>query len=125
MSPTIENLSAKEVRSRYAFLFGVIAELSVLRYGGERPSTRFDDIKMTANQLKGDGYLSEYLSANIEALFEMYPTMLPGLPQKKERLGELYELLGLVIGDLCAEIKEITDESEEHDREMLLKSLLG
>ena len=125
MSPTIANISAKEVRSRYAFLFGTVSELYVMRNGGDRPSTSFEDVQKTTEALKEDGYLSDYLYESLKALYALYPTMLPGKEHEQAELRNLFELLGIAIGDVAAEIADYQAEAESHDREYLIKSLLG
>ena len=125
MSPTIENISAKEVRSRYAFLFGTVSELYVMRNGGDRPSTRFEDVQKTTEALKEDGYLSDYLYESLKALYALYPTMLPGKEHEQAELRNLFELLGIAIGDVAAEIADCQAEAEAHDRDSLIKQLLG
>ena len=125
MSPTIENISAKEVRSRYAFLFGTVSELYVMRNGGDRPSTRFEDVQKTTEALREDGYLSDYLYESLKALYALYPKMLPGIEHEKAELNNLFELLGIAIGDVAAEIADYQAEAEAHDRDSLIKQLLG
>ena len=124
MSPTSTNTDARSVRARYAFLFDSVAELYWLRYG-KRPSKRFEEIKIATEKLKEDGFLSEFLAANLVVNYEAYPSLLPGKAPDQEWLNKLHELLNITIGDLCAEIKEITDKSESHSRETLIRSLLG
>ena len=124
MSPTIDiKITAKSVRSRYAYLFDSVAELCRARYG-EKPSTKFDDIRAATERLRGDDYLNDYLYSNLKALYDLYPTMLP-VNQDQDKLDRLFELLGIVIGDVCAEVSEVMEEIAEHDREILIKKLLG
>ena len=108
MSPEIE-ITAKEVRSRYAYLFSTLAELCRLRYG-ERPATDFPTVHKETSRLKDDGYLSDYLSENLSQLYSLYPEMLPGKRHGQKWLSGLFDLLGPVVGDLCAEIKDLVDE---------------
>jgi len=121
MSPLIVN-SAKSVRSKYAYLFESISELYRFRYG-EKPSTKFDQVQSETEQLFDDGYLNEYLHENIKSLFDLYPTMIPGKHNPQEKLDKLSSLLDMIIGDICLEIKTVSDYQQEHDFEMLLKEL--
>ena len=125
MSPTIVNISARNVRTRYSYLFDSVSELWVLRHGGDRPSTRFEDVKKTTEALREEGYLSDYLYESLKALYALYPRMLPGIEHEQAELDNLSELLGIAIGDLTAEISDIQSEAAAHDREYLIKTLLG
>ncbi|MBQ7243142.1 MAG: hypothetical protein IJS52_02955 [Bacilli bacterium] len=124
MSPIVVEVTPGAVRSKYASLFSCVASIADLRYG-KRPSTKFDDIVAMTETLKDDGYLNDYLYESLVVLFKTYPCMMPGKKQEPEKLHHLYELLGITIGDLCAEISDLEDDSAKHDREYLIKSLLG
>ncbi len=123
MSPEIKP-SAAQVRSRYAFLFGSVAELHRFRYG-EKPSTAFEEVKKATERLKEDGYLSEFLISNLEQAYSLYSELLPGKRKSEKWYSDIEKLLDLVIGDVCAEIKELSDAAEEFDRESLIRRLLG
>lgn len=123
MSPKIITTAA-DVRSRYAALFQAIAELAWVRYG-ERPSTKFEEIKKVSQKLTDDGYLNEYLTENLGRLFSLYPELLPGKRHDQKWLDDLYAMLSLIISDLAEEVKELIDEADAHDAEMLWKSLNG
>lgn len=73
-------------------------------------------------------FISDYLHENLKMVYELYPTMLPGKvaegyeknrQAEEERLIKLSKLLGIVIGDLCGEIQELSDKASLHDREQL------
>lgn len=123
MSPKIITTAA-DVRSRYAALFGSVAELARVRYG-DRPSTKFEEIKKTTKQLSDDGFLSDYLTENLGRLYSLYPEMLPGKKHEQKWLDDLYAMLSIVISDLVEEISELIDEADRHDSEMLWKRLNG
>ena len=121
MSPKIITTAA-DVRPRYAALFQAIAELAWVRYG-ERPSTKFEEVKKVSQELTDDGYLSEYLTENLGRLFSLYPELLPGKSHDQKWLDDLYAMLSLIVSDLAEEVKELIDEADAHDAEMLWKSL--
>ena len=125
MSPTIVNISARNVRTRYSYLFDSVSILWVLHHGGDRPSTRFEDVQKTTEALREEGLLSDYLYESLKALYALYPRMFPGIEHEQTELDNLAELLGIALGDLCAEISDIQAQSEAHDREYLIKKLLG
>jgi len=123
MSPT-NYVTEAQLRSNFAYLFGTVAEICELRYG-EKPSTKFEEIEIKTVKLASDGFLSDYLVSNLSALYKLNPELLPGKKHTQQWLKNLSSLLHIVIGDLCAEIKELTDEADEHAEQMLLKSLIG
>ena len=90
MSPNTIEVSAGEVRSKFAFLFGSIAELYRFYYG-KKPSTKFEDIKVAVEKLKADDNLSDYLSENLAEAFLLYPTLLPGVVAQNYRNDETKE----------------------------------
>lgn len=77
MSPDIE-ISVSEVRSKFAFLFGSIAELYRFYYG-KKLSTKFEEVKKMAEVLIKDEHLDEYFESNFQNAFAMYPTLLPSV----------------------------------------------
>lgn len=123
MSPEMK-MTVGDLRSRYAFLFGSVAELYRLCYG-KKPSTRFEDIKAATETMAADDRLSDYLRENLEKLYSLYPSLLPGRSNDQSFLESLGELLTIIIGDVCAEINEISDAAQRHDTEQLLKKLIG
>ena len=123
MSPNIITTAA-DVRSRYGSLFQSVAEVARIRYG-ERPSTKFEEIKETTKMLSEDGYLSDYLTENLGRLYSLYPEMLPGKKHEQKWLDDLYAMLSMVASDLAEEINELLDEADRHDAEMLWKRLNG
>ena len=123
MSPELI-VKPPQVRSKYSFLFGCIAELFRFHYG-EKPSTKFEDIKAVVETMKKDEKISEYLSSNLESLFNHYPELMPGKFQEQAFLDRLNASLDLIIGDLCAEISELSAMAEEHERDSLIAWLTG
>ena len=113
-----------ELRSKYAFLFGCIAEIHRFRYG-ERCGTRADDVKAAIERMKKDGFLSEYLSSNLESLMTKYPSLLPGSEQTQDFMRRLKGSLDLVNADLCDEISELSDAAQDFDRASLESWLNG
>lgn len=127
MSPNIIEVSAGEARSKFAFLFGGIAELYRFYYG-KKPSTKFEDIKVAVEKLKADENLSDYLSENLAEAFLLYPTLLPGVvaqnyrndeAKEKERISKLGQLLDILIGDVCGEINDKAEEEAAYEKESL------
>ena len=128
MSPDELNfVSASEVRSRYAFVFECVIQLYDFRFS-KKPSKRFEDVVKATEELHDVEALSEYLYENLKVLYDLYPSMMPGKVAEgyeknrnaeEERLTCLDKLLGIVIGDLCGEIQEISDKASEHDRAQL------
>lgn len=119
MSPNIITTAA-DVRSRHGSLFQSVAEVARIRYG-DRPSTKFEEIKETTKRLSDDGFLSDYLTENLGRLYSIYPEMLPGKKHEQKWLDDLYAMLSIVISDLVEEISELIDEANRHDSEMLWK----
>ena len=128
MSPDELNfVSASEVRSRYAFVFECVIQLYDFRFS-KKPSKRFEEVVKATEELHDVEALSDYLYENLKVLYELYPSMMPGKVEEgykknrnaeEERLTRLDKLLGIVIGDLCGEIQEISDKASEHDRAQL------
>ncbi|MBR0294360.1 MAG: hypothetical protein IJQ67_00385 [Bacilli bacterium] len=128
MSPDELNfVSASEVRSRYAFVFECVIQLYDFRFS-KKPSKKFEEVVNATEELHDVEALSEYLYENLKVLYELYPSMMPGKvaegyeknrKSEEERLTRLDKLLGIVIGDLCGEIQEISDKASEHDRAQL------
>ncbi len=123
MSPDIE-VRPPLLRSKYAFLFGCIAELYRFHYG-KKPGTRPDELKEAVEELKGDDKISDYLFANLQLLFGKYPDLMPGKFQSREYMEKLNATLDMVNGDLCREIADLSEEGAERDRESLLAWLSG
>ena len=128
MSPDELNfVSASEVRSRYAFVFECVIQLYDFRFS-KKSSKRFEEVVKATEELHNVEALSEYLYENLKVLYDLYPSMMPGKVAEgyeknrnaeEERLTRLDKLLGIVIGDLCGEIQEISDKASEHDRAQL------
>lgn len=123
MSPE-NTVRPPELRSKYAFLFNCVAEIHRFRYG-ERCGTRADDVKAAIERMKKDGFLSEYLSSNLESLMTKYPSLLPGSEQTQEFMRRLKGSLDLVNADLCDEISELSEAVQEFDRTSLESWLNG
>lgn len=128
MSPDeLEIASASEVRSKYAFIFECVVRLYEMQIG-KRPSKRFEDAQRATEELHDRELLSDYLYENLIMVYDLYPTMLPGKvaegyekdrKAEEDRLIRLAKLLGMVIGDLCGEIQELSEKSDLHSREQL------
>lgn len=128
MSPDeLQIASATEVRSKFAFIFECVIRLYEMQIG-KRPSKRFEDAVKATEELHDRDYLSDYIYENLKMVYELYPTMLPGKvaegyqknrEAEEERLIRLAKLLGMVIGDLCGEINELSEKASLHDREQL------
>ncbi len=123
MSPEIE-VKPPLLRSKFAFLFGCIAELYRFHYGN-KPGTKLDEIKAAVEELKRDDRISDYLVANLQLLFAKYPDLMPGKFQSRKYMEKLNATLDMVNGDLCREIADLSQESAEHDRDSLLTWLNG
>ena len=115
----------REVRTKYAFIFKAISEYYNLLYQ-ERPSADFKEVVPTTEKLFENKYISEYLFENLKHLYELYPTMLPGvvmksykadLDKEKKRQEEINKLLDIVIKDLN---DTISDKAEEIAERMIL-----
>ncbi len=130
MRPNDEHFhGATECRSSYGWIFETIAQLYRFHHVGvDKVSTRFDEVKVTTEKLKEEGILSDYIYENLQELFELYPTLLPGQVQKgfeedreKEiaRLNSLYKKLAMTSADLSQELHDDIEEANEHEREML------
>lgn len=123
MSPELI-IKPPQVRSKYSFLFGCIAELYRFHYG-RKPSSKFEDIKAAVEEMKRDEKISDYLSTNLDSLFGHYPELMPGKFQEQSFLDRLDAGLDLIIGDLCAEISELSAMAEKNERESLIAWLNG
>lgn len=113
--------SASEVRSRYALVFSLVAELSNL-VCGERPDTKFNNIKLSTDKLFEVGCLSEYLYENLKNLYNLYPELLPGKvaedyqkdeKQEEKKIEKINKLLMIMIDDLNNEIKDKAERIAE------------
>ena len=125
--------SAGSIRSKYAYLFSSIAELDFL-LSGKKPGTKFEEIEAVVASLYDSSQIDEYLHSNLLRLFELYPSLLPGVVSEalktdfeaeNKRLRQLDATLDIIIGDICGLIHDLTTEMREHDRETLIQSLTG
>lgn len=130
MSPEID-ISVSETRSKFAFLFNSIAELYRFYYG-KKLSTKFEDVKKMEEVLVKDGHLNDYLQSNLDSAFGLYPTLLPGVvaqnfrtnaEKEQERINKLGKFLDILIGDICGEINDKVDETEQYEKESIIRWL--
>lgn len=126
MSPEIE-ISAGEARSKFAYLFGSIAELYRFYYG-TKISSKFDDIQKGIDKLNKDEKLGDYLKENLNQAFKLYPCLLPGVvaenfkkdaQKEQEELNKIGQFLDILIGDVCGEINDIAEQTAAYEKESL------
>ncbi|MBO6280095.1 MAG: hypothetical protein J6M95_00745 [Bacilli bacterium] len=128
MSPNEQEIaSASLVRSRYAFIFECVIQLYDFAYR-KKPSKKFEEVVKATEEMHEGGKLNDYLYENLKELYKLYPTMIPGKVEEgykknheaeEKRLINLSNFLSITISDLCAEINEIVERSEEFDRAMV------
>ena len=123
MSPEIE-VKPPELRSKFAFLFGCIAELYSFHYGN-KPDTKVENVKQALEELKSDERISDYLYSNIIAVMDKYPELMPGKFQTKEFMEKLRDSLTMVIADICEELSDLNEGYVQHERESLVTWLNG
>ena len=113
---------AGELRTKYAYLFSTIAEIYRYYHQDSKPNTRFEDVKALAQKLFEEGCLSEYLYESLQQVFNLYPTLLPGVVQqgyekdrKKEveHLNRLNDLLSITQSDLSQELHDVIIEDNK------------
>lgn len=101
-------LSVKEVRSHYARVFELVAELYNLVYS-EKIGKKFDEIVGPTKELYDNGRINDFLYENLKELYDQYPSLLPGEVAKRfsedekkelERLVKLNDHLMMIIKEL-------------------------
>ena len=118
-------LSVSEVRSRYARVFELVAELYNLVYS-EKIGKKFDEIVEPTKELYDDKKINDFLYENLKELYDQYPTLLPGQVSKrlsedeKKELDRLYKL----VQHLNMIIKELNDLYGETAESMAQKMIL-
>lgn len=128
MSPEIKP-TVPSLRSKFHYLF-----LSITNYYRvvfhEEVSDGFEEAKAASIKLTEEGCFSEYQVANINELFQIYPT-LPVKSKKaysaeeERRFVKINDLLDLIINDLSETIGDMIKQDLQHSINQLLNDPKG
>ena len=114
---------ASELRTHFAYLFETVVRIYKLYHQNEKVATRFENVVELTQKLYDEKVFDDYIFESLNAVYKLYPTLLPGVVQKAyeqdkkkeiEHLNKLYELLSMTQSDLSQLFHDII--VEDHDR---------
>lgn len=113
--------SVSSIRAKYAYVFELIAQLYLLETN-EKVSNKFENIVKITEEMYESKALSDYLYENLKQVYDLYTVLLSDSvvsgykekPVEEERkLKQIDDILGLLIRDLNAEIRDVAESIAE------------